>query len=101
MSDDLLDASAPKQKNPPAATRLLAPTPSLAERIAAVREEIAAIIDARTAIVMKESPGSPFQVIRNMITRQAGICPCSQYVQLMEDDRIQAERAAREQKAAS
>jgi hypothetical protein len=57
-------------------------TPSLESRIAELRAEIDAIVDARAKSVAKESPGVPVGVIRNLLTARAPACPCTQYLQL-------------------
>ena len=57
-------------------------TPRLEDRIRQIRDDIAAIIDARTEAVAKENPGVPSGVIRNLLTARAPACPCAQYLEL-------------------
>lgn len=56
--------------------------PTLEDRIREVRSDIEKIIDARVALVAKESPGVPPGVIRNLLTARAPACPCAQYLEL-------------------
>jgi hypothetical protein len=59
--------------------------PKLEERIAQVRADIEAVINARVDAVAKESPGVPSGVIRNLLTARAPACPCAQYLELNTD----------------
>lgn len=56
--------------------------PTLEDQIARIREEIEKIIDAQVDRVVKESPGVPPGVIRNLLTARAPACPCTQYLDL-------------------
>ena len=56
--------------------------PALEERIALIRAEIEAVIEAKANAVALESPGVPLGVIRNLLTARAPACPCSQYLGL-------------------
>ena len=56
--------------------------PRLEDRIRQIRADIDAIIDARTEVVVKENPGVPAGVIRNLLTARAPACPCAQYLEL-------------------
>ncbi|WP_315704530.1 MULTISPECIES: hypothetical protein [unclassified Bradyrhizobium] len=57
-------------------------SPSLEERIKAIRAEIEAVIEARVAAVAQDSPGVPSGVIRNLLTARAPSCACAQYLEL-------------------
>ncbi|CCE04144.1 hypothetical protein BRAS3843_100039 [Bradyrhizobium sp. STM 3843] len=57
-------------------------SPSLEERIKAIRAEIATVIDARVETVARDSPGVPKGVIRNLLTARAPSCACAQYLEL-------------------
>jgi hypothetical protein len=54
--------------------------PSMAERIAAFRAEIDAVIDQMAEKEKLQSPGLPLAVIRNSITARGGSCQCRQYL---------------------
>ena len=43
---------------------------------------IDAVIDGKTADVVRENPGVPAGVIRNLLTARAPACACSQYLEL-------------------
>lgn len=49
---------------------------SLAERIALLRAETDAFIDARAALLKEDAPGVPVGVLRNLITNRAPGCAC-------------------------
>jgi hypothetical protein len=57
-------------------------TPTLEDRIIALRADVDAIIDARVEAVAKESPGVPRGVIRGLLTARAAGCRCTQYLEL-------------------
>ena len=57
---------------------------SLAERIADFREELDAFIDSRAEALKQESPGVPFQVLRNILTNRAGGCQCQGALNILE-----------------
>lgn len=57
-------------------------TRGIEERIAELRAEIEAIIDARVVTIANESPGVPAGVIRNLLTARAPSCRCAQYIEL-------------------
>ena len=61
-------------------------TPPLEERIARIRADIEAIIDARAEAVAKDNPGVPTGVIRNLLTARAPACPCAQYLEIAGAD---------------
>ncbi len=61
----------------PAVRPLPTPPPSLAERIAAFRAEIDAVIDQMATDAAE--PGVPWQVVRNLITRNSA-CQCRGYL---------------------
>jgi hypothetical protein len=56
--------------------------PPLEDRIKQVRADIEAVVDAQVERVVKESPGVPPGVIRNLLTAGAPACPCAQYLEL-------------------
>jgi hypothetical protein len=56
----------------------------LATRIAAVRSDIDAYIDARVEAERVTCPGIPAQALRNMMVRAS--CLCSAYLQLKAKD---------------
>jgi hypothetical protein len=56
--------------------------PMLEDRIKKIRDEINAIIDAKAAVIARESPGVPIGVIRNLLTARAPACPCAQYLEI-------------------
>jgi hypothetical protein len=58
------------------------PIARLEDRIRQIRADIDAIIDARVKAVVRESPGVPPGVIRNLLTARAPGCPCAQYLEL-------------------
>lgn len=72
-------------------------TQQLNERIAALRLELEAFIDAKAETVKAQTPGVPLTVIRGLITARAGNCECRQYLQIKEQDDA-AEKLAAEQK---
>jgi hypothetical protein len=57
-------------------------SPTLEDRIRQVRADIEKIIDTRVDLVVKDSPGVPPGVIRNLLTTRAPACPCAQYLEL-------------------
>jgi hypothetical protein len=61
-------------------------TPPLEDRIKQIRADINAIIDAQAEAVAKQSPGVPLGVIRNLLTARAPACPCSQYLEISDDE---------------
>lgn len=61
-------------------------TAPLEERIARIRADIEAIIDARAEAVAKDNPGVPTGVIRNLLTARAPACPCAQYLEIVGAD---------------
>jgi hypothetical protein len=58
--------------------------PTLPERIAEIRSEADAFIDAKAAELAGESPGVPLGVLRNLLTARAGGCQCLAVKQITE-----------------
>ena len=56
--------------------------PPLQERIAALRDEIDAVITSRVSAIARDSPGVPLAVIRNLVSARAPECRCEQYLEL-------------------
>ena len=60
------------------------PEKSLTERIEEFRAELDAFIDSRAEALKAESPGVPFQVLRNILTNRAGGCQCQGALNILE-----------------
>lgn len=58
--------------------------PTLPERIAAIREEIDELIDARVEIERAQCPGIPAGVLRNMMTARG--CHCEVLLEIAAKD---------------
>jgi hypothetical protein len=54
--------------------------PPLKDRIAEIRAEIDAFIDAKAEELKAGIPGVPLQVLRNDLTARAPSCQCRQYL---------------------
>jgi hypothetical protein len=59
---------------------------SLSEKIAALRAEAEAFLDAKAAELAKQSPGVPVGVLRNLIAARAPGCSCLQVLRHNTDD---------------
>jgi hypothetical protein len=64
----------------------------LEERIATLRAELDAFIEAKAEAEAKNCPGVPLEVIRGLITQRAGGCQCRQYLQIKKEDDAAKER---------
>jgi hypothetical protein len=65
----------------------------LEDRIAALRAEIDAYIDARITEIRKTCEGVPAETIRQSLTRGMG-CQCATYLELKARDEAEAQRGA-------
>jgi len=61
-------------------------TPTLEERIQALRAEVDAFIDARVEIERGLCPGVPPGMLRNLITAHSGGCQCAAYLAIKQKD---------------
>lgn len=57
----------------------------LATRIAAIRAEADAFIEARAEALAAETPGVPLQVLRNIITNRSFSCQCQAVLNLEKE----------------
>jgi hypothetical protein len=57
----------------------------LEDRVAQLRAELAAAIDARAEEIRATMPGVPFMVCRNILTRNSA-CQCEAYLRIKESD---------------
>jgi hypothetical protein len=69
------------QKGGPS-TQQPAPAPSIDDRIAVLRSEIDALVDAKVQAIAADCPGIPSGVLRNMLIGNNAGCQCSQYLAL-------------------
>lgn len=74
--------------------------PSLEDRIAVLRDEIDALVDARAGEIAKTCPGVPIGVIRSLTTKHSQ-CRCAVYLDLKAADDQAAARAAEAEKGAA
>jgi hypothetical protein len=61
------------------------PKMSLEDRIAQLRGELAAAIDARAEQIRATMPGVPFMVCRNILTRNSD-CACKVWMAIKDSD---------------
>jgi hypothetical protein len=67
-----------KSKTPP-------PLEDLATRIAAIRAEADAFIDAKAEELKAQTPGVPIAVLRNILTNRAFGCQCQAVLNLEKE----------------
>jgi hypothetical protein len=61
------------------------PPEDLASRIAAIRAEADAFIDARAEELKAQTPGVPLQVLRNILTNRSFGCQCQAVLNLEQE----------------